>query len=361
LLEKETQGDYTAVFATSSSFDENDILASKEIHLVLQLKKDLVLYEDQIIATTPGESDGKVINAPDNYELWSGEVAQGALVIGSGEWINSETGEYTGLSAGQHAIRAGEYLDKETNPFYFASDYDVFEVPRGFYTITADETKSSNVIFTEGTKQTSEPGGTVYFYVKPAEGYRVSGYSVSKESYINESRYDSENGYIVLEGISGSFEIVVLTETKVDNNTNSEQQNTDNGQNNGGNPQADQSTVQQNAENTRPVARATVQQAARPVQAEVVVEPVAATEEITVDTEDVPKAETAETVDASETVETTENTEITEIEDEQAAKADSYAGESSFKFWPILIVLLGAVLVLVAAVVKKNAQNKESN
>ncbi|MBR1623817.1 MAG: Ig-like domain-containing protein, partial [Pseudobutyrivibrio sp.] len=135
----EISADYHPVFALTSDF--SNILLEDDIHFVLQKKKDLELYEDQIIGTKPGENTGKVINVPDNYEIWTGEVHQGALVVGSGNWVRPVNGEFTGLSAGQHIIRFGEKFDKVTNTFYFASNYADFFVPRGIYELVVNETE----------------------------------------------------------------------------------------------------------------------------------------------------------------------------------------------------------------------------
>ena len=123
----DTTADYKPVFALDNKFTE--AVSSTEIHLVLQLKKDLILYEDQITGTYPGDNKGKVTGVPDDYELWSGDVHQGALVTGDGaHWISPVNGEFTGLRSGQQALRIGEKVDGNT--FYFASDYNYFFVPR---------------------------------------------------------------------------------------------------------------------------------------------------------------------------------------------------------------------------------------
>lgn len=206
--EGEVTADFKALFAFDREFTDP---VSEEVHLVLQQKKDLVLYTDQIVGTAPGASDGKVFGVPDNYELWTGDIHQGALVVGSGEWIRPTNGEFTGLSSNQHAIRFGEEINKETNTFYFASDYADFFVPRGVWEITVDEEQSEGVIFTGVTEQTAEPGGTVYIYVQPKEGHTIltEDITVNKPSYIGEVSYYESAGYIVIEGITGNITVTV--------------------------------------------------------------------------------------------------------------------------------------------------------
>ena len=126
--EEGSSSSYNSLFSLDNGF--SGVVASKEINLVRQYRTDLVLYTDQIISATPNENDGEAVNIPANYELWTGEVHQAALVVGSGEWVGPTDGKFTGLSSGQHAIRAAEVFDEATSTFYFASDYDVFEVPR---------------------------------------------------------------------------------------------------------------------------------------------------------------------------------------------------------------------------------------
>ena len=135
----EGTADYNAVFSLSSKFAEGDAVAEQDIHLVLNRKRDLVLYTDQIVGTVPGTHDGKVIGVPDGYEIWTGEVHQGALVVGSGTWVGPTDGAFTGLSVGQHLIRFGERVDASTNTFYFASDPADFFVPRGVQAVNDDE------------------------------------------------------------------------------------------------------------------------------------------------------------------------------------------------------------------------------
>ncbi|MBQ9333475.1 MAG: hypothetical protein IJS12_03985 [Lachnospiraceae bacterium] len=209
----ETQEDYSPVFATDSEFKE--ITTTTDIHLVLQLRQDLVLYTDQLIGTFPGENTGKVINVPDNYELWTGEVHQGYLVVGSGEWVHPVNGEFLGLSAGQHLIRAGEKRG-EDGTFYFASNYADFFIPRGSWQITTDTVASEHVLFSGDVIQTAEPGGIVYIYVTPEQGYEITEYSADKPKYVSGGlRYDKEKGYIVIDGISGSLKLTVKA-TKID-------------------------------------------------------------------------------------------------------------------------------------------------
>ena len=119
---------YTAVISRDRDFSK--VVANADIKLRLQKKKDLVLYTDQIVGAHVGEKDGSVHQVPVDYELWSGEVHQGALVVGSGQWIKTVNGEFQGLSSGQYAIRAAERFDESEGVFYLASDYETFFVPR---------------------------------------------------------------------------------------------------------------------------------------------------------------------------------------------------------------------------------------
>ena len=201
-----TSEDYTALIGIDSGF--SGVSTTTDIHLILQLKSDLVLYTDQIIGTKPDQNDGKIINVPEGYEIWTGDVHDGYLVVGSGEWEKIVNGEYSGLSSGLHALRAGAKTDGNT--YYFASDCDFFEVPRGTWDITIDKAGSENVIFTGNESLTAEPGGTVYVYLKPADGFKIDTFSVNKPSYVSgRIFYSEDNGYIVIEGISGSLVLTV--------------------------------------------------------------------------------------------------------------------------------------------------------
>ncbi|MBQ9288360.1 MAG: hypothetical protein IJ212_08060, partial [Bacteroidaceae bacterium] len=135
---------YNPLFALSTDFKEEDLLISKNINLVLQKKADLELYEDQLVGTEPETYNGKVTGVPDTYEIWTGEVHQGAIVIGSGQWVGPVNGEFTGLSTGQHIIRFGERFDAATTTFYFASDYNYFEIPRGVKKVEDSEEKQES-------------------------------------------------------------------------------------------------------------------------------------------------------------------------------------------------------------------------
>ena len=208
----ETSADYKPAFSFTSDFAQ--IKAQTDIHLILQRKADLVLYEDQITGTLPGENNGKVTGVPDNYELWDGVVHQGAI-SGEGKWIRPVNGEFTSLAAGQHVLRAGEQFDASTNTFRFASDYADFFIPRGLWTVRADTDASEHVVFTQGTEQAAEPGQTVYIYVEPEKGYEISEYYVDKPGYVSgEVTYSEENGYVSIEGISGSLALTVKAERK---------------------------------------------------------------------------------------------------------------------------------------------------
>ena len=212
IQEGKATADYNAVFSTSSGFAAGEVTVQQAIHLVLQRKADLLLYQNQIIGTTPGENNGKVIDVPDNYEIWTGEVHQGAIVIGSGEWQRALNGEITGLSAGQHILRAGESVNETTHTFYFASDYADFFVPRGLWKVAVDVSASEHVSFPQGTELTAEPGVEVYLYAQPEEGYRINAYSVDKPSRIGTLDYDEDNGYFIIKGVSGNVILTVTAE-----------------------------------------------------------------------------------------------------------------------------------------------------
>ena len=202
-----TKADYYPLFGTTSSFDK--ITVSTDIHLVLQLKKDLVLYTHQIIATDKGD-DGRVINVPDGYEIWTGTVHQGAITIGSGKWQMAIDGEFNGLSSGQHVIRAGEKISQDGRTIYLASDYDYFDVPKGQWNVDVNTTGSDSVIFTGETHLKAGYGGTVYVFAKPKDGFKIDVLSINKPSYVSGSvHYNEEGGYIVIEGISGSITLTV--------------------------------------------------------------------------------------------------------------------------------------------------------
>lgn len=212
IQEGKATADYNAVFSTSSGFAAGEVTVQQAIHLVLQRKADLLLYQNQIIGTTPGENNGKVIDVPDNYEIWTGEVHQGAIVIGSGEWQRALNGEITGLSAGQHILRAGESVNETTHTFYFASDYADFFVPRGLWKVAVDVSASEHVSFPQGTELTAEPGVEVYLYAQPEEGYRINAYSVDKPSRIGALDYDENDGYFIIKGVSGNVILTVTAE-----------------------------------------------------------------------------------------------------------------------------------------------------
>ena len=208
-----TTADYNALFALDNKFTQ--AVAKQDIHLVLQQKAYLSLTQDQLIGTAPGENNGKVINVPEGYEIWTGEVHQKAIVVGSGKWVGAANGEFTGLSAGQHVLRAGEYVDYDTNTFYFASDYEDFFIPRGVWTVNADLEQSQHVVFTGETEQVAEPGGIVYFYVTPEEGYEITEYTVDRPTRLSGGvQYSEEKGFIVLDGVTGNVTLTVIAKQK---------------------------------------------------------------------------------------------------------------------------------------------------
>lgn len=208
----ENKADFNALFSLSRDFADGDVIAAQDIHLVLNRNADLVLYADQIIGTAPGTNDGRVINVPDDYEIWTGEVHQGALVVGSGSWVSPVNGEFTGLSAGQHLLRFGERVDAKTNTFYFASNGADFFVPRGVWTVSADTQASKNVHFLRDLMQKAEQGGTVYFPVIADGNKKISSYFVDKPSYVSDIHYDEDGQQVVLEGVTGNVKLTVIAE-----------------------------------------------------------------------------------------------------------------------------------------------------
>ena len=182
IQEGKIAADYNALFSTDAGFAEDAIVTQQDVHLVLQRK------------------------------IWTGEVHQGAIVIGSGEWRRAENGEFTGLSSGQHILRAGESVNKATHTFYFASDYADFFVPRGLWKVAVDVSASAHVLFPQGTELTAEPGVEVFLYAQPEEGYRINAYSVDKPSRIGTLDYDEDNGYFIIKGVSGNVILTVTAE-----------------------------------------------------------------------------------------------------------------------------------------------------
>ena len=56
----------------------------------------------------------------------------------------------------------------------------------------------------------SFPGGTVYVWATAEEGYEITGYAVDKPAFVSGSlAYDEENGYIAIEGVTGSLTLRV--------------------------------------------------------------------------------------------------------------------------------------------------------
>ena len=198
---------FIPVFSLTQDF--SGVTLERPLAFVPQRSGDLVLYENQIIAATPGESNGKVIGLPETYELYTGEIHQGAIVYG-GEWIKAENGEIGGLSAGQHALRAGERADYETDTFYLKSDYAVFTVPRGQWVVTVDAAASEGVVFPEGLSYVAEPGGTVYVYAEAEAGYEITGAAVNRPGYVSGGVRYEEEGYVTLEGVTGNVTLTVL-------------------------------------------------------------------------------------------------------------------------------------------------------
>ena len=216
---RQTEGSWLSQFALDSDFETGVI--GQEIKLVQQSSADLELYTDQIISpSSPDAQDGKVIKVPENYELYTGTVHQGAITVpADGEWIkpayNETSGyyEFTGLSSGrQYVIRAGELADYDGNTFYLASNFSDFMVPYSKWSITVDTASSQHVVFPQGTSTTAESGGTVYIYAQPEEGYEITEWTADKPNYVSGISYSEEYGYITVEGITGSITLTVKAE-----------------------------------------------------------------------------------------------------------------------------------------------------
>ncbi len=124
----DTTAKYEPLFSIDKSFEK--LATGTTVNLVLQQKKDLVLYEDQITGSRPGKYEGEVSGVPEGYEIWTGEVHDAVIVLKSGTWKAAEDGKFTNLSSGWQLLRAGEKIDPETNTFWFASDHVPFVVPR---------------------------------------------------------------------------------------------------------------------------------------------------------------------------------------------------------------------------------------
>ncbi|RKM57597.1 hypothetical protein D6855_13720 [Butyrivibrio sp. CB08] len=201
--------DYSPLFGDTQDF--TGISASTDIHLILQQKKNLVLNTDQLVGSKPGKTDGKVINVPDDYEIWTGEVIEEAIVLGTGDWARPTDGRFTDLAPGAHLLRIGEKRDSSTNTFWFASDHEVFYIPRGMYDVSIDVDNSKNITFNGDTAQSAEPGQTVYFYLSPEEGSKISGFVTDHPSYFDSIGYDAESGYVFVKNVHGSIVITINT------------------------------------------------------------------------------------------------------------------------------------------------------
>ena len=125
---RETEASFNPVFAFDNKFEEG--VTETKLNLVLQQKKNLVLYTSQISGSKPEDRKGKVTGLSDDYEIWGGDVHEYAIVLNSGEWIKPVNGEVSGLRSGTNLIRFAAKVDEATNTYYFHSDYDYFEIPR---------------------------------------------------------------------------------------------------------------------------------------------------------------------------------------------------------------------------------------
>ena len=203
-----TSTDFTALFSTDSSFAGTSLEESVSLTVVQQKKADLYLTTDQVKDSLANEANGSVINVNPLYEYFTGVLHQGAINTASGEWVTPENGTIEGLAPGQYALRFRERV--EGNTIYLYSDYDYFTIGRATWTITASD-NSSNVTFPDAARY-AEPGGDVFFYVTPNDGYEVTDVSVSKPNYVSDISYNAEDGYVKLSGVTGSFDLTVTAE-----------------------------------------------------------------------------------------------------------------------------------------------------
>ncbi|MBP5152900.1 MAG: hypothetical protein ILP13_08320, partial [Lachnospiraceae bacterium] len=157
------RGDLSASYSPIVSADGNfeTLTVETEVNLVLQQKKNLELYEDQITGSRPEYKEGSVKNVPDGYEIWTGEVHDAVIVLYTGTWEGPVDGEFTGLSSGWQLLRFGEKVDAETNTFWFASDHEPFYVPRIEHAVIADDEEPTDTVDDNNTPADDQGGSTV--------------------------------------------------------------------------------------------------------------------------------------------------------------------------------------------------------
>lgn len=196
-------GKHTAVITSG------DVSKKVSFSVVQQKKSDLELYTYQVQASLKNTSTGSVSGLNPLYEYYTSSLHQKALVVGAGEWKAPENGEIKNLASGQYGLRFREYVEGDT--IYLHSDYDYFTIDRAEWTVKADKDNSQNVSFAEDELYAA-PGGDVFYYVTPDEGYEITDYSVNKPSYISEISYNSELGYIKLSKVTGGVSLTVKAE-----------------------------------------------------------------------------------------------------------------------------------------------------
>lgn len=207
LIEGEDEAAFTAQFATDLGFTE--LLEEVPFNVVLQKKTDLHLTTDQVKQSRPNNADGGVLGLDPLYEYFTGVLHQKAINTASGEWVTPENGVIEGLSPGQYALRFREHIEGDT--IYLHSDYDYFTIERAIWTVKADTENTEHLTFADSELYAS-PGGDVFFYVTPDEGYRVADYAVTKPNYVSDIIYNEADGYIWLRGITGNFTLKVNAE-----------------------------------------------------------------------------------------------------------------------------------------------------
>ncbi len=110
-------------------------------------------------------------------------------------------------------------MNEAAHTFYFASDYADFFVPRGLWKVAVDVSASAHVSFPQGTELTAEPGVDLFLYAEPEDGFWISSYSVDKQGRIGGLAYDEDNGYFIIQGVSGNVLLTVLAEPVEENPT----------------------------------------------------------------------------------------------------------------------------------------------
>jgi hypothetical protein len=196
-------GEYNAVISADGL--SNTIA----LNVVQQKKSDLYLTTNQVKASLKNTATGGVTGLDPLYEYYTSPLHQGAIVVGSGEWISPDNGTITDLAPGQYALRFKEYTDGNT--IYLHSDYNYFTIDRAEWTVTADKDNSPNVTFADD-KLYASTSGDIYYYVTPDNGYKITEYSVSNPNYISDISYNEDEGYIKISGVTGSVSLTVKAE-----------------------------------------------------------------------------------------------------------------------------------------------------